>query len=320
MSNFISDTDAIEPSTLTPVISIMGPTASGKTDIAMQLSDEINGQIISVDSALIYKDMNIGTAKPTPEELAQYPHKLISFLDPAESYSAADFQKDALAEIEIAYQQGKTPILVGGTMMYFKSLVEGITKLPEADPEMRNHIQALAEQHGWQHIHQMLAEVDPDSAARIHPNDPQRINRAYEIYLISGQTMTELLAQDKQPIPYPIKQFAFMCEDKTTLHQRIEQRLHIMIEQGFEQEVKTLFERGDLNLDLPSMRCVGYRQMWEYLEGKMDKDEMVFRAIVATRQLAKRQLTWLRSWPNSHMLIIGKQKENLQLILNSLSS
>ncbi|QTH63198.1 tRNA (adenosine(37)-N6)-dimethylallyltransferase MiaA [Psychrosphaera ytuae] len=301
------------------VISIMGPTASGKTDLAMQLSDLINGDLISVDSALIYRDMDIGTAKPTEAELKQYPHQLISFLDPSEVYSAADFRRDAIAAIERSFQLGKTPILVGGTMMYFKSLVEGISQLPEADPKIRAEIETLANQHGWQYVHEKLAEVDPDSANRIHPNDPQRINRAYEIYLISGKTMTQLMSEEKQPIPYDIKQFAFMCEDKSVLHERIEQRFHIMLEQGFEQEVKRLHARGDLHMDLPAIRSVGYRQMWQYLEGELDRDEMIFRGVVATRQLAKRQLTWLRSWKQVTYLEIGKTKENLQRILNSLS-
>ena len=302
-----------------PVITIMGPTASGKTDLAMKLSDQINGEIISVDSALIYKDMDIGTAKPTPQELECYPHKLINFLDPAQTYSAADFRRDALAEIDNAYKKGKTPILVGGTMMYFKSLIEGISELPEAQEQVRAEIQQLAEQHGWNYIHDELAKVDPESAQRIHPNDPQRINRAYEIFLISGQSMSDLMKKEKRPIPYPVKQFAFQCEDKTKLHQRIEQRFHLMLKAGFENEVKALYKRGDLHLDLPSMRSVGYRQMWEYLDGKLDYEEMIFRGVVATRQLAKRQLTWLRNWPDMTQLVIGNEKENLQRILNSLS-
>lgn len=302
-----------------PVITIMGPTASGKTDLAMKLADEINGELISVDSALIYKDMDIGTAKPTADELEAYPHKLISFLDPKESYSAADFRSDALAQIALAYEQGKTPILVGGTMMYFKSLIEGISKLPEADPAIRAEIEATANEKGWAFLHEELQKVDPVAAERIHPNDPQRINRALEVYRISGQTMTELQKLEKDAFPYPVKQFAFVCEDKTLLHQRIEKRFHIMLEQGFEDEVKTLYSRGDLHLDLPSMRSVGYRQMWEYLDGKLDKEEMVFRGIVATRQLAKRQLTWLKNWPDMTPLVIGKEKENLQRIRKALS-
>lgn len=302
-----------------PVITIMGPTASGKTDLAMALSDKINGELISVDSALIYQDMDIGTAKPTAEELAKYPHKLISFLDPKETYSAADFRRDALLEIERAYQNGKTPILVGGTMMYFKSLIEGISQLPEADPKVREELEAVAQEKGWEYLHQELAKVDPVAAQRIHPNDPQRVNRALEVYKISGKTMTELQQQEKESFPYPVKQFAFQCEDKSLLHERIEKRFHIMLQQGFEQEVKSLYNRGDLHLDLPSMRSVGYRQMWEYLDGKLDYEEMIFRGVVATRQLAKRQLTWLRNWQGMTPLVIGQAKENLQRIGKALS-
>lgn len=302
-----------------PVITIMGPTASGKTDLAMALSDEINGELISVDSALIYQSMDIGTAKPTAEELAKYPHKLISFLDPKETYSAADFRRDALLEIERAYQNGKTPILVGGTMMYFKSLIEGISQLPEADPKVREELEAVAQEKGWEYLHQELAKVDPVAAQRIHPNDPQRVNRALEVYKISGKTMTELQQQEKESFPYPVKQFAFQCEDKSLLHERIEKRFHIMLQQGFEQEVKSLYNRGDLHLDLPSMRSVGYRQMWEYLDGKLDYEEMIFRGVVATRQLAKRQLTWLRNWQGMTPLVIGQAKENLQRIGKALS-
>ena len=302
-----------------PVITIMGPTASGKTDLAMKLSDLINGELISVDSALIYKDMDIGTAKPTAEELSDYPHKLISFLDPKETYSAADFRRDALVEIEQAYNKGKTPILVGGTMMYFKSLIEGISQLPEADPKIRAELEAVAKDKGWEYLHQELANVDPVAAARIHPNDPQRINRALEVYKISGETMTELQQKEKESFPYPVKQFAFQCEDKSLLHERIEKRFHIMLQQGFEQEVKSLYNRGDLHLDLPSMRSVGYRQMWEYLDGKLDYEEMIFRGVVATRQLAKRQLTWLRNWQDMTPLVIGQEKENLQRIGKALS-
>ena len=302
-----------------PVITIMGPTASGKTDLAMQLSDKINGQLISVDSALIYKDMDIGTAKPTSDELAKYPHKLISFLDPKDTYSAADFRIDALQEITAAYEQGKTPILVGGTMMYFKALVEGISQLPEADPNIRAEIEAIAKDKGWEYLHQELSNVDPVAAERIHPNDPQRINRALEVYKIAGESMTQLQQKEKQSLPFPVKQFAFVCEDKSLLHERIEKRFHIILRQGFEDEVKALYNRGDLHLDLPSMRSVGYRQMWEYLDGKLDHEEMIFRGIVATRQLAKRQLTWLKKWPDMLHLEICKEKENLQRIIKALS-
>lgn len=299
-----------------PVIFIMGPTASGKTDLAMNLSKAISSEIISVDSALVYKGMDIGTAKPTPEELAVAPHRLISFLDPLESYSAADFRNDALQAIEEIHQQGKIPLLVGGTMLYFKALLEGISPLPEANAAVRLEIEQQAEQIGWQAMHQQLVEIDPVAGARIHPNDPQRINRALEVFRISGKTLTELSATKGAALPFKALQFAITPE-KSVLHQRIEQRFQQMIDLGFEKEVKSLYNRGDLHLDLPSMRCVGYRQMWEYFDGKHDFDEMIYRGVVATRQLAKRQMTWLKGWKNLHWLETG-DKENLQHILSSL--
>lgn len=300
-----------------PVIFIMGPTASGKTDLAIEVFNNTDSEIISVDSALVYREMDIGTAKPTAEELAQAPHRLISFLDPTESYSAADFRKYALQAIEEIQQQGKIPLLVGGTMLYFKALLEGISPLPQADAQIRAEIEQQAKVIGWQGLHQQLVEIDPVAGARIHPNDPQRINRALEVYRISGKTMTELTATKGNALPFEVLQFAIAPEEKSQLHDRIELRFKQMIEQGFEQEVRKLYDRGDLHLDLPSMRCVGYRQMWEYFDGKHDFDEMVYRGVVATRQLAKRQMTWLRSWENLRWLKTG-DKENLQHILCSL--
>ncbi|NQZ12088.1 MAG: tRNA (adenosine(37)-N6)-dimethylallyltransferase MiaA [Algicola sp.] len=301
-----------------PVIFLMGPTASGKTGLAIELTKAVPSEIISVDSALVYRDMDIGTAKPTKQELADAPHKLINFLDPAQSYSAADFRADALEAIEQIHQQGKIPLLVGGSMMYFKALLEGISPLPAADLKVRAEIEKQAAEHGWAAMHQRLAEVDSVAAERIHPNDPQRINRALEVYRITGQTMTQLSAIKGDALGFEVLQFAIAPNDKALLHQRIEQRFKQMIAQGFEQEVKKLYERGDLHLDLPSMRCVGYRQMWQYFEGIHDYDEMIFRGVVATRQLAKRQMTWLRSWQNLRWLETG-DKENLQHILTSLS-
>ncbi len=301
-----------------PVIFIMGPTASGKTDLAIELYNAVPSELISVDSALIYKGMDIGTAKPSAEELAKAPHRLIDFLDPLESYSAADFRQDALAAIEEIQNKGKLPILVGGTMMYFKALLEGISPLPGADPQVRKQIELEAKEKGWAALHEELAKVDPQAAVRIHPNDPQRINRALEVYRISGQTMTQLSACKGDGLPYEVLQFAIAPKDKKVLHQRIEQRFHQMIDKGFEREVKQLYDRGDLHLDLPSMRCVGYRQMWEYFDGKLDFEQMVYRGVVATRQLAKRQMTWLRGWQNLNWLATG-DKENLQQILSSLS-
>lgn len=296
----------------------MGPTASGKTDLAIDLCQALPCDIVSVDSALIYKGMDIGTAKPTQDELAQAPHRLIDILDPAESYSAADFCKDALKEIKDIHQAGRIPLLVGGTMMYFKSLLEGISELPEADAKVRAEIEAQAKEQGWDALHKHLAEIDPVSAARIHPNDPQRLTRALEIYRISGETMTALSQEKKHALPYPSLQFAISPPDRKIIHQRIEQRFHQMLDAGFEQEVAELFKRQDLHLDLPSIRCVGYRQMWEYFLGHYGYDEMVFKGVCATRQLAKRQVTWLRGWKNLHWLESGA-KDNLQQVLSRVS-
>ena len=278
------------------IISLMGPTASGKTAFAMELYDKYPIDIISVDSALIYRGMDIGSAKPTKQEQQKYPHKLIDICDPAESYSAANFRHDAIEEIEKSLSNGRTPLLVGGTMLYFKALIEGLSPLPAADSEIRQQIEEKANKLGWQAIHEELKKVDPVSAQRIHPNDPQRLNRALEVYLISGKSLTELTQESGEALPYDIIQLAIMPEDRAELHQRIEQRFLQMLDQGFEEEVKTLMQRSDLHTNLPSIRCVGYRQMWEYLNGDSSYDEMVFKGICATRQLAKRQITWLRGW------------------------
>lgn len=275
---------------------LMGPTASGKTDLAIALRQELPIEVISVDSALIYKGMDIGTAKPSKEELALAPHRLIDILDPAESYSAMNFHADALREMADITAQGKIPLLVGGTMLYYKALLEGLPPLPSADPAIRAEIESRAAQHGWATLHQELVKIDPIAGARINPNDSQRINRALEVFYITGKTMTELTAQQGEALPYNILQFAIAPQDRAVLHQRIEQRFHKMIEQGFEEEVKRLFLRKDLHINLPSIRCVGYRQMWEYLQGDISLDEAIFKGICATRQLAKRQITWLRGW------------------------
>ncbi|MDG6896860.1 tRNA (adenosine(37)-N6)-dimethylallyltransferase MiaA [Actinobacillus delphinicola] len=277
-------------------IFLMGPTAAGKTDLAIDLYKHLPVEIISVDSALIYKDMDIGTAKPTAAELAQAPHRLIDIKDPAQTYSAADFRQDALNEMHEITHQGKIPLLVGGTMLYYKSLLEGLSPLPSADENIRAEIEHEAEKFGWQHLHQKLAKFDPVSAKRINPNDSQRINRALEVFYISGKTLTELSQQKGEELPYNILQFAISPPERHILHDRIEKRFHKMIDLGFQAEVEKLYQRGDLHENLPSIRCVGYRQMWEYLRGDYNHDEMVFRGICATRQLAKRQITWLRGW------------------------
>ena len=307
-----------QQSKLPPVVCIMGPTASGKTALAMQLFDTIPSDIISVDSALVYRDMDIGTAKPTPEELAKYPHRLIDIKDASESYSAAEFCKDALAEVVKIRAANRVPILVGGTMMYFKSLIEGMSPLPEADSKIRADIEAEAKQFGWQHLHQQLMAVDEEAGQRIHENDPQRITRALEVYRISGKTISELTQVKGPKLEGDVLQFAIAPKKRLDLHDRIALRFEQMVANGFEQEVVKLKARGDLHEDLPSIRCVGYRQMWQHLDGLYDHDDMIFKGICATRQLAKRQLTWLRNWPQLEWLDM-ENENNLQQILTALS-
>lgn len=302
-------------------IFLMGPTASGKTDLAIQLRQQLPVEVISVDSALIYRGMDIGTAKPSKAELALAPHRLIDICDPAESYSAANFRTDALREMQEISAQGKIPLLVGGTMLYYKALLEGLSPLPSADDKVRSEIEAKATLIGWAGLHQELCKIDPISAQRINPNDSQRINRALEVFYLTGKTLTELTAQKGEALPYDILQFAIAPEQREVLHLRIEQRFHKMIELGFQQEVEKLYRRPDLNENLPSIRCVGYRQMWEYLRGDYDHDEMVFRGICATRQLAKRQITWLRGWTSPIQWLDSLQPaQALEKVLTSVST
>jgi tRNA dimethylallyltransferase len=301
-----------------PVIFLMGPTAAGKTALAISLCEHLNTEIISVDSALVYKGMDIGTAKPDSEELTRAPHHLIDLLDPSETYSVADFRRDAIKKIDEFHQQGKVPVLVGGTMLYFKALIDGLSPLPEADPAIRAQLEAEASEFGWPHLYQELVKIDPQAAQKMSENDSQRINRALEVYRLTGKTMTELQKQKQPPLPYTFHQFAIAPQERSELHQRIEERFKIMIDQGFENEVSALYLRKDLHHNMPSIRCVGYRQMWDYLAGEVSHDEMVFRGIAATRQLAKRQLTWLRSWPDVTWLTTGDE-ENLHHVVSSLS-
>lgn len=281
---------------LPQAIFLMGPTASGKTDLAIQLRKRFPVELISVDSALIYKGMDIGTAKPNEAELLQAPHRLIDILDPAESYSVAEFRRDALKEMEEIVAQGKIPLLVGGTMLYYKALLEGLSPLPAADADIRAQIEQEAETLGWEAMHDQLKEIDPVSAERIHPNDPQRLSRALEVFRISGKTLTELTQVKGDALPYQVHQFAIAPKERAEIHRRIELRFDNMMKGGFEEEVRSLYERDDLHADLPSIRCVGYRQMWEYFDGEGTLDDAIFRGICATRQVAKRQITWLRSW------------------------
>lgn len=304
--------------TLPPVICLMGPTASGKTALACALYDILPCDIISVDSALVFRDMNIGTAKPTEQEMKVYPHALVDIIDASESYSAADFCKDALQKISEIRAQNRIPLLVGGTMMYFKSLIEGISPLPEACPETRKKIEEEASANGWQAMHELLAEVDSIAAKRIHPNDPQRITRALEVYRLTGYSLSQLSTIKGDKLEGDVLQFAITPKERSTIHKRIEQRFELMIKEGFEEEVIALKKRDDLHDNLPAIRCVGYRQMWQYLDGDFDHDEMVFKGICATRQLAKRQLTWLRNWPNL-IWLTSEDEDNLSIVLAEIA-
>ena len=282
-----------------PLVFLTGPTAAGKTDLAVELVENYPFEIISVDSALVYRGMDIGTAKPGSETLRRAPHRLIDIVDPAEPYSAARFRDDALQEIEEIRANGNIPLLVGGTMLYFRALQFGLSVLPESDRSVRLEIEKDIKDKGIERIYKQLSDIDTVAAARINRNDPQRIIRALEVYRISGVPMSELQQQKKREglNPDALLMVAISPDDRSLLHKRIEQRLSIMMESGFIEEVERLKRRRDLSLDTPSMRSVGYRQVWEYLDGVMDREEMLYKAVVATRQLAKRQLTWLRNWP-----------------------
>jgi tRNA dimethylallyltransferase len=285
-----------------PVIFLMGPTASGKTDLAIALRRHLPIELISVDSALVYRGMDIGTAKPTKKELAEAPHKLIDIRDPSEPYSAADFCADAEGEIAAAHAQGKTPLLVGGTMLYFKALLDGLAEMPEADTQIRAQIESDANEFGWPYVHQQLANVDPDLAAEIHPNHSQRLSRALEVYRASGKTMSELrriqatIKKLSFSERFNLVQIAISPRVRSVLHERIASRFRNMVDAGLVKEVQVLYERGDLHIDLPAIRAVGYRQVWDFIEGRLSYDEMLERGIIATRQLAKRQFTWLKGW------------------------
>ncbi|EKO3674366.1 tRNA (adenosine(37)-N6)-dimethylallyltransferase MiaA [Vibrio metschnikovii] len=299
---------------------LMGPTASGKTDLAIRLRQKYPVEIISVDSALIYKGMDVGTAKPDARELSLAPHRLIDILDPSEAYSVADFRQDALREMQAIVNEGKIPLLVGGTMLYYKALLDGLSPLPAANPAVRQQIESQAQEQGWAALHAQLQQIDPISAARIHPNDPQRLSRALEVYKISGKTLTELTQTKGESIPFRVKQFAIAPMDRAELHRRIELRFEKMVKSGFEEEVKALYDRNDLHPDLPSIRCVGYRQMWDYFDGNSTLDEAIYRGICATRQLAKRQLTWLRSWDELTWLDSENIERAVETLANAIAS
>lgn len=310
---------------LPPAIFLMGPTASGKTGVAVELVQRMPVELISVDSALVFRDMDIGTAKPDAAALARAPHHLIDVIDPTEAYSAAAFRHDALRLMADITARGKIPLLVGGTMLYFKALRGGLSDLPQSDPEVRAKLDALIAHHGIEHLHAELAKVDAETAARLHATDTQRIQRAMEIFLVSGKPMSVLIKKIPSPqpsptgrggeeqkplalrergwgegeLPYRILPIALIPSDRAALHQRIAHRFTEMIKNGLVDELRGLRDKYALHRDMTSMRCVGYRQAWEFMEGEISASEFSDKGMAATRQLAKRQLTWLRSMPDS---------------------
>ncbi len=280
-----------------PVLCLAGPTASGKTELAVALVEALPLEIISVDSALVYRGMDIGTAKPDAVTLARAPHRLIDICEPDESYSAARFCADARRHIEQIHAAGKVPLLVGGTMLYFRALLDGLSELPSASPEIRRRLEAEAKEHGWAHLHERLRRVDPEAATRIHPNDPQRLQRALEVWELTGSPISVRQKARSGGIRarYRTAGVALFPEDRAALHRRIALRFERMLAAGFVDEVRALRDSGRLDPSFPSMKSVGYRQVWQYLDGQLDYHEMRERGIIATRQLAKRQLTWLRA-------------------------
>ncbi|MGZ5025529.1 MAG: tRNA (adenosine(37)-N6)-dimethylallyltransferase MiaA [Methylobacter sp.] len=292
-----------------PAIFLMGPTASGKTALSVQLAQALDGEIISVDSALVFKGMDIGTAKPTQEERCGIPHHLIDILDPSESFSTGQFRKQALDLMDDITRRGKIPILAGGTMLYFNVLNSGLAVLPEADPVIRAGLDRDLAQLGKEVLHRRLAEIDPESAARIHPNDPQRVQRALEVYEISGKPLTSYFTESQQQdIPYQRIKLMIAPQDRKILHDIIAKRFKRMLKQGFIDEVEALYKRGDLTEKMPSIRAVGYRQVWAYLQGECDFETMTEKAIIATRQLAKRQFTWLRKENDAAVFQTGQSE------------
>lgn len=315
------------------VICLAGPTAAGKTALAIELAKRHPVELVSVDSALVYRGLDIGAARPEPELLAQFPHRLMNLRDPSEPYSAADFCVDAKAAIRDIHAAGHVPLLVGGTMLYFKALLGGLADLPPADARIRARLAAEARATGWPALHARLAEVDPETAARLAPNDQQRLQRALEVFELTGITLSAHHRRQGLPasvplsdtgvggvagLPYNARVFAVAPASRKVLHERIALRFRHMLEQGFEAEVRRLYERGDLSPDLPAIRAVGYRQMWDYLAGDCDYTGAVERALAATRQLAKRQLTWLRAWPDLVWLVEDDEKKLMALGLERM--
>lgn len=302
---------------MSKAISIMGPTASGKTSLAIQLAHELNGEIISVDSALIYRNMDIGTAKPSMQEREGIVHHLIDILDPAESYSVAQFRFDAIRLYQEITNRGHVPIFVGGTMMYFKAITEGLSPLPSSTQEVRSKVNDIIASQGLSYLRNLLKDVDKESYERINENDAQRLGRAYEVYLLTGKSMTEIINEhgEVKP-PFEICQFALLPDrERKNLKPLITERFDKMLEAGFYDEVKKLYDRGDLNSNMPSIRSVGYRQMWMHLAGEITFEKMRELSIIATCQLAKRQMTWLRGWKSAVTYLALNDADNLGKII-----
>jgi len=301
---------------LPPAIFIMGPTASGKTDLAIALRKHLPVDLISVDSAQVYRQLDIGSAKPDATTLTEHPHRLIDIRDPAEAYSVAEFLKDATEQMAEITAAGRIPLLVGGSMLYFKILLKGLSDLPEANQGVRDLIQQRADEFGWPSLYDELKQIDPQTAAKIHPNHSQRIQRALEVYQLTGMSMSHLQAATSNNGVldyYSVVQFSLTFDDRALLHRRIEQRFEQMMSSGLLAEVVGLYEREDLNTDLPSMRAAGYQQIWQHLDGQCTLEEAVERSIVASRQLAKRQITWLRNWPNAHEIQVDDGQTYISL-------
>ena len=301
------------------VVFLLGPTASGKTGLAVELVETLNAEIVSVDSAMVYRGMDIGTAKPDAETLARAPHALVDIRDPAEPYSAADFRRDAIAEIERIHAAGRIPLLTGGTSLYFRALEHGLSDMPGRDERLRARLTEEADRHGWHVMHQRLAGIDPPTARRIHPNDAQRIQRALEIHTLSGQPPSALHARERAArnatqLPWSITKLVVAPSTRRVLHERIASRFKIMMSQGFYEEVEKLHARPDLDLELPAIRAVGYRQLWQVMSGELTLEQGVERAIFASRQLAKRQLTWLRSIEDAHWLTSDEKPDIKQAL------
>jgi tRNA dimethylallyltransferase len=307
-----------------PAVFLMGPTASGKTDVAVYLAERLPCEIISVDSTLVYRGLDIGSAKPDSTLLSRAPHRLMDIRDPSSPYSVAEFREDALREMAEISTRGKIPLLVGGTMLYFKALRDGLASMPSTDPDVRARITAEAAAAGWPAMHRKLAVIDPQSAARLHPHQSQRIGRALEVYAMTGETLSALQArQVAEPLPYRVLQLGLIPDDRTQLYSRIDRRFDNMMDRGFLEEVESLYQRKDLHRELPAIRAVGYRQAWDFLSQRdmtqqvgenLTRELMIERAKIASRQLAKRQLTWLRGWPELQTVTVDFTTDSVSVV------